>query len=203
MMQLPLAGIVPPVSVAVFAPVETVPAPQVVDAAGGAAIASDATGSVSVSDALVSATPLGLVNVSVTVDVSTPPWSVVGRKALAPVTGCSAATVSVAFAICGFDPCDDETAPTGMRLMNTPAAGDVTSTVTVHWPATPAAAAGIVPPETEKLLAPGVAVTAAPHVVVGFAGLATTTVPGRLSVNAVPVAVDALLLSRMTVSVEI
>ena len=202
-MQLPFAGIVPPVSVAVFAPVPTAPAPQVVVALGGAAIASDAIGSVSVSDALVNATPLGLVSVSVTVEVPPPPWRVAGRKALAPVTGCNAATVSVAFAFCGFVPCDDETAPAGMMLMNTPADGDITSTVTVHCPAMPPEAAGIVPPETEKLPTPDVAVTVAPQDVVVFAGVATTTVPGRLSVNATAVAGDALLLSRMTVSVEV
>ena len=159
-------------------------------------------GSVSVSAAPVSATPLGLVSVSVTVDAVPPPWRFVGANALTPVTGRSAATVSVAFAFCGFVPCDDATAPAGMLLMNTPAAGDSTSTVTVHWPATPPDAAGIVPPESEKLPAPGIAVTAPPHEVVAFAGLATTTVPGSASVNAVPVAAAGLLLRRKTVSVE-
>ena len=64
-------------------------------------------------------------------------------------------------------------------------------------------AAGIVPPENEKLVAPDTAVTPPPQVLDAFAGVAMTTVPGRLSVNAVAVAAAGLLLIRMTVSVDV
>ena len=202
-MQLPFAGMVPPERLALFAVVVTVPAPQVVDALGTGATASDATGSVSVNAAAVSATPLGLVNVIVTVDGVPPPCRLAGAKALAPVTGRSAATVSVADAACALAPCEEVTAFAGIVLMNTPAVSESTSTCTVHCPATRPTAAGIVPPEKEKLPVPEVAVTVPPtHVVDAFGVAAMTTVPGRLSVNVAAVAAAGLLLIRMTVSVD-
>ena len=128
----------------------------------------------------------------------------VGRNAFAPVTERSAATVSVAEAFCGLVPCDELTAPDGIVLMYTPGAGDTTVTCIEHWPATPAAAAGIVPPENDKEPLPGVAVTEPPtHVVEAFAGFATTTLPGSVSVNATAVAGAEFELSRMTVSVDV
>ena len=72
----------------------------------------------------------------------------------------------------------------------------------MHWPATGPTAAGIVPPENEKLVAPGTAEMAPPQVLEAFAGVAMTTEPGSASVNVVAVAAAGLLLIRMTVSVE-
>ena len=134
-LQLRLAGMVPPASVALLAVVDTVPAPHVVVALGVGAMEM-ATGSVSVSEALVSATPFGLVSVTVMRDVGAGsvvlPCRTVGLNALAPVTGRSAATVSVAEAACELLPCDEATAFGGMVLMNTPEAGETMSTCTVH-----------------------------------------------------------------------
>ena len=127
-----------------------------------------------------------------------------GAKPLLPVTFESAATVSVACASCGFVPCDELTSPAPIVLMKTPAPADATSTCTVHWPGVAPTAAGTLPPASEKLAEPGVAVTMPPaHVVDALGVAATTTVPGSASVNAAPVAAVALLLIRMTVSVEV
>ena len=88
--------------------------------------------------------------------------------------------------------------------MNTPATGETTSTCTVHWPATS--------PDCRRNRAAGKRKA-------GGAGnrrdgasrrwwmhspaCATTTVPGKPSVNVVPVAAAGLLLIRMTVSVDV
>ncbi len=122
---------VPAVSVALVAVVDTVPAPHVVVGLGVGATEIPA-GSGSVSEAFVSATPFGLVNVIVIRDVGAGsvvlPCRNVGLNALAPVAARNAATVSVADAACALLPCDEETAFAGMVLMNTPATGPTTST---------------------------------------------------------------------------
>ena len=85
----------------------------------------------------------------------------------------------------------------------TPGVAETTLTCTVHWPATNPTAAGIVPPESEKLPLPEVAVTMPPtHVVDAFAGFATTHVDGKCVSERRAVAAAGLLLIRMTASVD-
>jgi len=116
--QLPFAGIVPPVKLALVAPAfaVTVPPTHVVDELGVGAMASPA-GSASLNVALVSCTPLGLASVIVTVDGLPFPCRFAGANTFVPVMCRSAATVSVACAACALDPCDDVTAPAGIVLM--------------------------------------------------------------------------------------
>ncbi len=81
-----------------------------------------------------------------------------------------------------------------------PAAGAVTSTVTVQEPP-----AESVPPEREMLPLPAIAVNVPPQVVVALGGVATTMLPGktgRVSVNVTFVSDIELELFRIKVIVD-
>lgn len=83
-----------------------------------------------------------------------------------------------------------------------PIVDDVTRALKVHDPRVEPTAAGIIAADSENELAPGTAVTDPPaHVVVPFAGLATVTPAGRLSVSDALVSGAALPFVIVTVRV--
>jgi hypothetical protein len=80
-----------------------------------------------------------------------------------------------------------------------PSVADVTAAVTVQVPPL----GGIVPPLSVIVLPPDVAEAVPPQVVATLLGDATMSPPGRLSVNAVPVAAAVPVLPSVTVTVDV
>jgi hypothetical protein len=172
--QEPDAGIVPPESATLLAPLFAVTAPpaQLV-APAGAAVFTRPAGYVSVTAAPVIAVVFGFVSVIVSTEVPFTPTAV-GAKAL--VTIGAESTVSVAVAALAV-PVSVVTAPVELRYE--PADALVTLTVTVQPPA------GTVPPASASELPPFAPVATPPgHVVAGDAEAVFTRPAGYVSVKA-------------------
>lgn len=190
------AGMVAPPSDTLVLPAValTVPPVQVVEALGGFAICSPA-GRLSVTAALVNAMNWALLMVTVRVEVC--PWKIdVGLKLLE--MGASAWALSVAVkALVFVIPRLLVMAPAGTLLVKEAALDAVTKTVTWQLPL-----AGMVPPASDTLDAPGTAVTVPPQLVVGLGVAASLTPAGKLSVKAVPGTLIVLPLLSVIVSLE-
>lgn len=178
--QEPFAGIVPPVKTTLEAPALAVSVPPQVLLALPETVTPLGNGSVS--GAVRSATAAsGLSKVMVKVDTA-PARTMAGPKALLTVGGAAVAgavTVSVATAGAAFPPLLVCSAPAGSELMNVPALGEVTFTVTVQEPS-----AGIDPPVNVTVELPATDASVPPHVV--LPDFETTTPLGNVSVSGVP-----------------
>ena len=135
---------------------------------------------------------------SVTVSVEVPFGAIgFGLKFFVTVGGES--TSSVAVAGPGFEPpFAVVSAPMITMLLYEFAAALVTFTVTVQLPA-----AGMVPPVSATELPPFAAVAVPPHVVATFDGVALTSPPGYVSVNAALVSGVEFELLNVIVSVDV
>jgi len=196
--QEPLAGIAPPVNVAVELPAKAVTTPPHVLLAP-LPDTKTPLGNESTSGAVnVEMTLVGLVRVMVRVD--TPPDAIEAglNDLLSPGGGCfPAATVKIATAAPALLPLLVCNPPAGTVFVKAPAFAAVTSTVTVQEPS-----AGIAPPVKVTVELPALAVTAPPQVVVP--PLETNTPVGKVSTRgAVSVAAVEPELFRVRVRVEV
>src|SRR5262252_1398887 len=121
-----------------------------------------------------------------------------GVKDLAAVRPASTVRLELAAAVLA-PALVESTPPTGIVLVDVPAAALVTVTVTVQEPF-----AGMVPLASARVPPPLAAVTVpTPHVVAPPAGVAFTTPAGYVSVNVAPVIAEVFALVSVTVSVEV
>jgi hypothetical protein len=195
MTQLELGAIVPLLSVIELPPGaatnEADPPQFCNEFTGNAGFAiTTSVGKVSVMDVWVKATDmLGLLIVIVSTLVS-PTQMVLGVKALVTVGAATPTTVTVALAGVVFvietPPPVELSALAGMVLIKFPRVVEVTSIPTVHSPGVTPTCAGTVPPLSNKVVVPGMAVTVPPHVLDIFAGFAMDKpgcTPTKLSVQ--------------------
>ena len=106
--QLPVAGIVAPVSVTDPAPLDALKVPPQVELTAGTDATTNPAGKVFVKPALVAALVAELLSTKVSVE--TPPWAMVAGAKLLLIEGL-AATVSVALPVLPAPPLPDATVP--------------------------------------------------------------------------------------------
>jgi hypothetical protein len=147
-------------------------------------------GKVSVMDVWVKGRTALVLLIVIASTLVSPTQMVLGAKALVTVGDAIPTVVTVALAGVVFvienPPPVELNALAGMVLIKFPSVVEVTSIPTVHSPGVAPTCAGTVPPLSDRVAAPGTAVTVPPHVLDMLAGFATDKpgcTPTKLSVQ--------------------